>query len=1235
MAKKNTTEAEVVVTLNGQAARNELQRIEAEIDKYEKAAADAYKASDKALGDKMAKKAKDLRKEFSVTTKEMKDFSNMMKSLNSKSLNELKSAASQLRKQLGQLAPGTQQFIEKSKQLQQVNSRIKSLEMSFKGVVAEEKRAALSLKGLADGFNKYFGMVTAGIAAVTGLSMAFRKCAEDAAVLDDVYSDVMKTTGLLHEEVQELDQELLLIDTRTSREQLLLLARDAGKLGIQGKENILGFVRAADQIQVALGEDLGEGAIRNLGKIADVLGYTQSMGIEKSLLSIASSINAVGQASTASEAYLVDFTQRLAGVAAQTKISAANIIGFASGLDQSAMKVEMAATAFQKFVMKLYEDPAKFAEYANMEVKEFTDLLNNDANQAIITVLKSLKDKDGFASLVPIFRDMGLDGARAVSVLAAMATNINAVTDAQALANEEFSQATSVTEEYMVKNNNLNAQLEKQRKEFKNASIQLGQSLNPIMLKSTKAVTYLIKALATYGKEIKAVLIVVAALTVAFKVQVIWQKLVVTWTATMKAAKLALAAATALLTGNIQAATAAWAAMSAVMKTTVFGLIAAAISAVVIAIMHLNKETEKLTKLEKYQLDLKKEIAEVTSDEAGRVQALRKIVEDVNTSYENRNAALKELRTLVPEYHASLTTEGQLINNNVDALDNYVNAMIKAAKAQAMQNKLAENANKQWEVKQWMEENVPAEYKNVLGEWNQSYVSYDDDNRPTTHMFMEEGPEDHFQQLRDLQDEEKVLIGMINDAGKDLLVITNTTTGGGGGGGGGNGGDNAYAQRQKELEKAQREEENILKQSYLKREISQEDYEKKMREVSLKYLQQKVLLAREFGEDETSAMSAWLNAQIQANEIANQEIEALLQQRNDWEKAQQEELEAYMKKIEELTAEAQKIKDSLNPKEARQREMQTELEKLDELHAAKLLSEEEYEKAVKQLRKKYSDEDMDERLRAVKKYAEMANRVFEGASNFVTALKEAETQKLEAEYQAQLTAAGDNAEQRQQIEADYEKKKLDLQKKYADVDMAINIAKAIAAGALAAVEAFAAAGGNPVLGAVFAALIAITTAAEVASIIAQRNAIKNMSVNSTGSSSVKTGSRTMTGYAEGGFTEDHTTVTTVGERGKEWVAPHWMVQKNPTTFRNLERYRKSGSHGRSGSIGRGFADGGFTEPASKTLENASFSISDIEAAVETAIIRSMAVGAIRAFLVRKDLTELDNQTERFKDQLTR
>ena len=340
--------------------------------------------------------------------------------------------------------------------------------------------------------------------------------------------------------------------------------------------------------------------------------------------------------------------------------------------------------------------------------------------------------------------------------------------------------------------------------------------------------------------------------------------------------------------------------------------------------------------------------------------------------------------------------------------------------------------------------------------------------------------------------------------------------------------------------------------------------------------------------------------------------------------------------FEKLKKDAKDVKDSLRtPEEVRGDDMAKELERLEELHDAKLLSEEEYEKAVQAVHDKYKQELLDEDLERLKGYFEKANKVMEGVSEFTSALQSAETAKLESEYQARLAAAGDNAERREAIEAEYEQKKLDLQKKYADADMAINIAKAIAAGALASVEAIAAAGGNPVLSAVFIALIAATTAAEVASIIQQRNAIKNASAGGGGGSAPKTGSREMTGYAEGGYTEDHTTVTTVGERGREWVAPAWMVRKNPVTFSNLERYRKTGSHGRSGSVSRGFADGGFTENVSEKMQGGMLSVGDLEAAVETAIVKSMQNGAIRAYLVRNDLTELDAQTERLKKMTSR
>ena len=204
--------------------------------------------------------------------------------------------------------------------------------------------------------------------------------------------------------------------------------------------------------------------------------------------------------------------------------------------------------------------------------------------------------------------------------------------------------------------------------------------------------------------------------------------------------------------------------------------------------------------------------------------------------------------------------------------------------------------------------------------------------------------------------------------------------------------------------------------------------------------------------------------------------------------------------------------------------------------------------------------------------------------------------------------------------------------------MVINIAKAIASGALAAVEAFAAAGGNPVLGGIFAAIIAATTAVEIATIVAQRNTIKNASVSGGGgsSSAPKTGQRTVTGYSEGGETpwsaSDNTPVGIV--HANEYVIPAWMKRREPRLIADLERYRKAGSHGRTGSKSKGFADGGYTGNATP----ASNTVADSSAAIERAVyngIRAAIEGEwLRAYLVRNDLTEIDNQDARFKDIFT-
>ena len=118
------------------------------------------------------------------------------------------------------------------------------------------------------------------------------------------------------------------MDTRTPRLELNGWAAEAGKLGITGKQNILDFAEAANTIRVALGEDLGEDAILNIGKLANMFGEVERSGIKNAMLAVGSAVNQVGQSSMASEKYLVEFTARMAGTANQAGMSISEILGY-------------------------------------------------------------------------------------------------------------------------------------------------------------------------------------------------------------------------------------------------------------------------------------------------------------------------------------------------------------------------------------------------------------------------------------------------------------------------------------------------------------------------------------------------------------------------------------------------------------------------------------------------------------------------------------------------------------------------------------------------------------------------------------------------------------------------------------------------------------------------------------------------------------------------------------------
>lgn len=287
------------------------------------------------------------------------------------------------------------------------------------------------------------------------------------ADLSDSFADIRKTTGLTDQEVQQLDQTLKTFNTRTSREELRELAVEAGRLGIEGAQNIAGFVRVADQIKVALGDDLGQDAaanIRIIGKLAEQFNLAEKEGVsfEEAMLKAGSAINELSASGSTQAEYLVNFTKRVSGVANTANISMDQVLAFAATLDEAGQNVEVSATTINKVLVNMFKDTATYADIAQMSVADFTDLLENDTNAAFTAFLTGLNSNNaGLTTLAAKLEDADLSGSRATAVLSALSANTEKLAQKQDISNKALIEGTSLTNEFNTKNNNLAGTLDK------------------------------------------------------------------------------------------------------------------------------------------------------------------------------------------------------------------------------------------------------------------------------------------------------------------------------------------------------------------------------------------------------------------------------------------------------------------------------------------------------------------------------------------------------------------------------------------------------------------------------------------------------------------------------------------------------------------------------------------------------------------------------------------------------
>lgn len=1137
------------------------------------------------------------KKQFGETSEEYKQQANVLKQLQQEydnlyeeigltnlSLRDLGKRQKDLNSILRQLNPNTELYKQYSEQLKEVNNRIKEL----RGTANETR---FSLSKLTDGFNKYGAIAASAIAGLTGITLTMRSCVNEYAEMEEAQSQVIKYTGLAKDEVKELNEEFKQMDTRTARTRLNELAGDAGKLGISTKEGVKEFVEAADMINVALGEDLGKEAITQIGKLADMFG-DDDRSLKENMLSVGSAVNAVAQNSSAAEPYLVEFTARMGGVGKQANMAITDIMGFASALDQNMLRSEMASTALSGLILKLYQEPAKYAQLAGLQVEEFTKLMSEDVNEAVLTFLEGLNRLGGMDKMAPVLDKMSLSGAEAASVISALAGNVDKVRKEQLGANQAFVEGTSVVNEFTVQNSTVQAELDKAKKRFADIRVELGEQLLPVMkyMVSTgsltvKGLSTVISIVAKYKTTISALVIAITAYTVAVNASNLADKAKVFWT---------------------NQVTVAVRRLFNVIKSNPYTAVMALVTGLVTLYYDWNRAGEKLTQTERNLRDIRSQSSRDIAVEKKEVTDLLNVARDESVAKETRLAAIRRLNEISPEYLGNLDLERIKTEDAAKAVDLYVQSLI------AKQN--IENANqKKTELLQQRDEvlkngthsgfvddvwfNIKYSGADVVDRTMKLFNGYGDQWAKNVKDKLLNSTVDALKSLdQQLADVDK----FIEDERNKLLKTQDGTDGNtritNKGATGTRGLADSIKIQQDEMSKAMREEQNLLKLQHHFGLIEEEEYQAKLYDIQVKYLTKRKALLDPY--------------KIDTSEIEGQLLDLMISETNRKYKNADRVIEQTPEPVEEDPVEdtyaLDKYKQSLDG----------QLALLEAFHDAGIISEMEYQDKLTEINRQKEEERTQIRKTALNTISELTGSV----SQLMSAMQDKEITEIENRYDKQIEVAEKAGKDTTELEEQKEQEILNVKKKYADKQFAMNVLDIIAKTAVAIMAAWEL---GPILGPIYGAIAAAQGAMQLDVANAQREQLKGLYTGGYSDDYVQ-------GYTAKGDSHDVAGVIPVHKN--EFVTNHEGVA-NPHVKQFLDVFDVAQKNGTIGMLNTtqilqqvriryGRYEGGYTDNSTNPLsvDNGGFSSSEILAWIKIIAKELQKSNVHLSAIAAKDLT---------------
>ena len=621
-------------------------------------------------------------------------------------IKSIRSAMIHLTNQMNKMEIGSEEYIQTSKKLRDLKTIYDEHCKSLKMTNQEIENNTTSWKKNIIHWGAFSATVQGASAAVQRFISSTQEYVDAYASLDDAMSAVQKTTGMTREEVELLKNSLQSIDTRTSTEQLLKIAEIGGRMGL-AKEEIRDFTEAVNKANVALGDSFQGGAEEIssiLGKISLAYKETRDQNIGQSITQIGSALNEVGASANATEGNIASFVQRVGSMPEMFRPTVEQAIALGAAFEESSIDAEVASRAFGIVMMKASTNVEGFAAAMHRPAEEIEELINTNPAQFFVEFAESLNGLKG-TEIGSVLKDLKLNADGVNKIIGAMSTNTERFTEILNTSNTAFAEAISLDNEYAVVNENAAAQLEKAKKAVLDAKAALGEELIPVITELTKGTASSIRVLGEVVKwmlEHKNLIKTLAAayglLYAAHMKEVAAKKLSTAWTKAEMAGESAgtvvtslFALAKAKLAKNTLAAANAQKALKVAFAATPWGAIITAVLTLATAFSFFRSKTDEAAEA---QQNLEEQITQQYNAEKKKVEDLQKIIENENSTRDQKLKAIKELKKLIPDYVAELDKEGKVVNNNKNAINDYLVALKNKIRYQSLEKALNETQNK-------------------------------------------------------------------------------------------------------------------------------------------------------------------------------------------------------------------------------------------------------------------------------------------------------------------------------------------------------------------------------------------------------------------------------------------------------------------------------------------------------------------------------------------------------------